>query len=195
LSFDAVRVPRANLLNRYADVSEDGTYSSPIDNRGRRFFTMLGTLVQGGSASVGPASTRRRSPLTIAVKYALFRRQFGEPGGGEELLLDYGMHQRRLFPLLARTYALHFAQEVLALELHEVFSSEQVVGDEEAERRRRAWSPGPRAPRRSAPGTPPAPSRSAARRVAAPATSRSTGSLRSRRTPTCSPRSRATTTY
>ncbi|HMD12308.1 MAG TPA: acyl-CoA dehydrogenase family protein, partial [Marmoricola sp.] len=138
LSFDAVRVPRANLLNRYADVSEDGSYSSPIDNRGRRFFTMLGTLVQGRVCVGGAGINAAKVALTIAVKYALFRRQFGEPGGGEELLLDYGMHQRRLFPLLARTYALHFAQEVLALELHEVFSSEEVVGDEEAERRRRA---------------------------------------------------------
>ncbi|RZM01720.1 MAG: hypothetical protein EOP68_21780, partial [Sphingomonas sp.] len=49
----------------------------------------------------------------LAVKYALGRRQFGNPGAGEELLLDYGLHQRRLFPLIARTYALHFAQEVL----------------------------------------------------------------------------------
>ena len=40
----------------------------------------------------------------------------------EELLLDYGQHQRRLFPLLARTYALHFAQEVVAGQCHEVFS-------------------------------------------------------------------------
>lgn len=138
LSFDAVQVPRANLLNRYADVSEDGTYSSPIDNRGRRFFTMLGTLVQGRVCVGGAGINAAKVALTIAVKYALFRRQFGEPGGGEELLLDYGMHQRRLFPLLARTYALHFAQEVLALELHEVFSSEEVVGDVDAERRRRA---------------------------------------------------------
>ncbi len=115
LSFDAVRVPRANLLNRYADVSEDGTYSSPIDNRGRRFFTMLGTLVQGRVCIGGAGINAAKVALTIAVKYALFRRQFGEPGGGEELLLDYGMHQRRLFPLLARTYALHVAQEVLAL--------------------------------------------------------------------------------
>ncbi len=139
LSFDAVRVPRANLLNRYADVSEDGTYSSPIDNRGRRFFTMLGTLVQGRVCVGGAGINASKVALAIAVKYALFRRQFGEPGsGGEELILDYGMHQRRLFPLLARTYALHFAQEVLALELHEVFSSHEVAGDEESERRRRA---------------------------------------------------------
>ena len=51
----------------------------------------------------------------------------------------------------------------------------------------------PRAPRRSAPGTRPTPSRSAARRAAAPATWPRTGSRRSRPTPTCSPRSRATT--
>ncbi|HET6625587.1 MAG TPA: acyl-CoA dehydrogenase, partial [Nocardioidaceae bacterium] len=56
-------------------------------------------------------------------KYGLVRRQFGSPGADqEELLLDYGMHQRRLFPLLARTYALHFAQERVAAELHDAFS-------------------------------------------------------------------------
>src|SRR5690606_8437084 len=43
--FDRVRVPRDALLNRYADVSADGTYSSPIENPSRRFFTMLGTLI------------------------------------------------------------------------------------------------------------------------------------------------------
>ncbi|WP_033709665.1 acyl-CoA dehydrogenase family protein, partial [Mycobacterium avium] len=45
--FDHVRVPRVNLLNKYGDVAPDGTYSSPIENPNRRFFTMLGTLVRG----------------------------------------------------------------------------------------------------------------------------------------------------
>ena len=45
--FDNVRVPRDNLLNKYGDVADDDTYSSPIDNPNRRFFTMLGTLVRG----------------------------------------------------------------------------------------------------------------------------------------------------
>jgi acyl-CoA oxidase len=72
--------------------------------------------------------------LSIAVKYALGRRQFGNPGGGEELLLDYGLHQRRLFPLIAKTYALHFAQEILAGQLHAVFSATEEVD----ERTRRA---------------------------------------------------------
>ena len=43
LWFDGVRVPREALLNRFADVAEDGTYSSEIENPNRRFFTMLGS--------------------------------------------------------------------------------------------------------------------------------------------------------
>ena len=133
--FDGVRVPRAALLNRFADVTEDGEYVSDIESPGRRFFTMLGTLVQG-RVSVGAAGvSAAKVALTVAVRYGLQRRQF-ETGAGEEdaeqLLLDYGLHQRRLFPRLARTYALHFAQEVLAGALHDVFSG--ITTDEESRR-------------------------------------------------------------
>ncbi|WP_298041354.1 acyl-CoA dehydrogenase family protein, partial [uncultured Microbacterium sp.] len=31
LTFDQVRIPRTNLLNKYGDVAADGTYTSPID--------------------------------------------------------------------------------------------------------------------------------------------------------------------
>jgi len=81
---------------------------------------MVANFVRGGAAI-----NASKVAITIAVKYALLRRQFGAPGsGGEELLLDYGMHQRRLFPLIARTYAFHFAQEQLAAGLHEAFSTD-----------------------------------------------------------------------
>jgi acyl-CoA oxidase len=132
--FDDVRIPRENLLNRYADVTETGVYESAIDNPDRRFFTMLGTLVQGRVCVGGAAINASKVALSIAVRYALERRQFGNPDGPEELLLDYGLHQRRLFPLLAKTYALHFAQEVLAGQLHAVFSATEEVD----ERTRRA---------------------------------------------------------
>jgi acyl-CoA oxidase len=126
LWFDGVRVPRESLLNRYAVVTEDGRYFSDIENPDKRFFTMLGTLVQGRVCVGGAAINASKVALTIAVKYGLERRQFGSPGSGrEELLLDYGQHQRRLFPLLARTYALHFAQEQVAAGLHEVFSASE----------------------------------------------------------------------
>ena len=57
--FDGVRVPRTALLNQFADVTADGVYESPIENPNRRFFTMLGTLVQG-RVCVGGARHQRR---------------------------------------------------------------------------------------------------------------------------------------
>jgi acyl-CoA oxidase len=129
IRFTGVRIPRENLLDRYAEVSETGVYSSPIENPDRRFFTMLGTLVQGRVCVGGAAINASKVALSIAVRYALERRQFGNPGGPEELLLDYGLHQRRLLVPLARTYALHFAQEVLAGQLHAVFSATEEVDD------------------------------------------------------------------
>ncbi|MEU7372701.1 acyl-CoA dehydrogenase [Streptomyces albidoflavus] len=123
LHFDGVRIPREALLNRFADVTPEGVYESPIDNPNRRFFTMLGTLVQGRVSVGGAAVNAAKVALTIATRYATRRRQFEPaPGEQEQLLLDYGLHQRRLLPLIARTYALHFAQDVVRTRLHEVFS-------------------------------------------------------------------------
>ncbi|WP_067986288.1 acyl-CoA dehydrogenase family protein [Nocardia caishijiensis] len=112
--FDNVRIPRENLLNRYADVAPDGTYSSEIENPSRRFFTTLGTLVRGRVSVGGAAAAGARVALSIAVRYALARRQFADPDtGAETLLLDYRSHQRRLLPLVAKSFALAFAQNDL----------------------------------------------------------------------------------
>ncbi|MBM7809569.1 acyl-CoA dehydrogenase family protein [Saccharothrix algeriensis] len=121
LSFDGVRVPRSALLDRYGSVSPDGVYSSPVEGDGRRFFTMLGTLVRGRISVAGGAGSATKRALAIAVRYGLARRQFTRPGGDEEVVvLDYLAHQRRLLPALATTYALHFAQEELVSALHDV---------------------------------------------------------------------------
>jgi acyl-CoA oxidase len=119
--FDSVRVPREALLNRYGDVDADGVYTSPIENPSRRFFTMLGTLVQGRVCIAAASVSAAKSALTIAVRYGLRRRQFGPAPGHEVPLLDYRTHQRRLMPLLARTYALHFAQAALTARFDRAF--------------------------------------------------------------------------
>jgi acyl-CoA oxidase len=122
LTFDHVRVPRTNLLNRYGDIDADGIYTSPIDDPDRRFFTMLGTLVRGRVSVAGAAGAAARSALAIAVRYAERRRQFTRPGGsGEEVaLLDYRAHQRRLLPAIATSYALAFAQDEMVGVLHDL---------------------------------------------------------------------------
>ncbi|MEX2620441.1 MAG: acyl-CoA dehydrogenase [Egibacteraceae bacterium] len=132
ISFDRVRVPRSALLDRFGHVTEDGRYTSPIDSPNRRFFTMIGTLIQGRVSISGAALSATKSALTIAVRYGLRRRQFGPPDGEEILLLDYRTHQRRLLPALATTYALHFAQGELVAELDRIFTT----GDDEDRERR-----------------------------------------------------------
>ncbi|GAA2532706.1 acyl-CoA dehydrogenase [Streptomyces koyangensis] len=144
LHFDGVRVPREALLNRFADVTPEGVYESPIDNPNRRFFTMLGTLVQGRVSVGGAAVNAAKVALTIATRYATRRRQFEPaPGEQEQLLLDYGLHQRRLLPLIARTYALHFAQDVVRTRLHQVFSG--IETDDQARRELEARAAGTKA--------------------------------------------------
>jgi acyl-CoA oxidase len=136
--FDNVRVPRENLLNRYGDVAEDGTYTSPIENPNRRFFTMLGTLIRGRVTVGGSGAAAARVALDIATRYALQRKQFSAPDGDEVLVMDYLVHQRRLLPLIARSYALQFAQNELVAKCHELQSAENPDAEEQRELESRA---------------------------------------------------------
>lgn len=123
LHFDGVTVPRFNLLNRYGSVAADGTYSSDISSPGRRFFTMLGSLVQGRVTLDGAVTLASALAINIAVTYGNQRRQFDSGNaGGETLLLDYGKHQQRLIPRIAQVYAQFFANHDLMQHYVEVFS-------------------------------------------------------------------------
>jgi acyl-CoA oxidase len=134
LGFDRVRVPREALLDRFGSVAVDGTYSSPIEHVGTRFFTMLGTLVQGRVSISGAAVSAGKTALTIAIRYGDSRRQFAAPGTDTEVpILDYLAHQRALLPALAKTYALSFAQAALVAELELVRTATEA--DESAHRR------------------------------------------------------------
>lgn len=137
--FDHVRVPRVNLLNKYGHVAADGTYSSPIDNPNRRFFTMLGTLVRGRITVGGSAGAAAHVALDIATRYALQRRQFSAPDeDAEVLIMDYLTHQRRLFPLIASSYALQFAQNELVGKCHDVQTADAPDTEEQRELEARA---------------------------------------------------------
>ena len=143
LTFRDVRVPREALLNRFGDVAEDGTYSSPIASDGRRFFTMIGTLIRGRISVAGTAGSATKRALAIAVRYGNTRRQFERPdGSGEVVLLDYRAHQRKLLPALATTYALNFAQHELVAALADQASEEAASHSERRQRELEARAAG-----------------------------------------------------
>lgn len=110
--FNNVRVPRENLLDKYGEIRDDGTYFSPIKNPNKRFFTMLGTLVGGRICVARGALGGAKMALSIAVKYALNRRQFNDNVKiQEDLIMDYPTHQIRLTPSIASAYVYHVTLE------------------------------------------------------------------------------------
>ena len=163
ISFDHVRVPRAMLLDRYGGVDDTGTYHSPIESA-------PGSPLLHDARHPGArpdlrqcrGGDRRPAGLSIATRYALQRRQFAVPGTAEPVLLaDYLPHQRRLLPLIAKAYALGFAQNDSARRW-----SDPSAGRRHTEAEKRSSRPGPPASRPSRPGSPTTPCRRAARPAA-----------------------------
>lgn len=113
IRFDNVVIPKDNMLDRFARVNDEGEFESPISSDNRRFFTMLGTLVGGRIGIPRSGNAAGKSALTIAIRYGDKRTQFGPEGAAEVPILNYRTHQRRLMPLLANAYALHFALQYL----------------------------------------------------------------------------------
>ena len=112
IQFSNVRIPRFNMLQKYAKVSREGEVTMPPSEQ-------LGySALIGGRVTMMMDSYRMTSRfVTIALRYAIFRRQFKSKisGGDQETkLIDYPLHQKRLFPYLAAAYL--FSQGALYLE-------------------------------------------------------------------------------
>lgn len=131
LRFRSVRIPRDNLLNRFGDVARDGKYTSPLPSINKRFAATLGELV-GGRVGLAYSSVGvLKIAVIIAVRYSLLRQQFGPPKQPEISILDYQSQQHKLMPMLASTYAFHFATSHLVDTYGEMKKThdEELVGD------------------------------------------------------------------
>ena len=92
-TFFNMRIPREHLLNRTGDVTSDGEYVTPFKDPSKRFGVSLGALSNGrvGLTHYGPCFMNQA--LTIAIRYAAVRKQFGPGNGQEELpIIEYQLH-------------------------------------------------------------------------------------------------------
>lgn len=72
--FDNVRIPKANLLNRLSDVSDDGIFTSPIKNADARFGLSLGGLSTGRMLLSYSMLTKAMTAVKIALRFAVMRK-------------------------------------------------------------------------------------------------------------------------
>lgn len=107
IRFNHVRVPLDNLLNRFGSVLEDGTYVSPIKSESDRFARTLAALLFGRLLYIVGPTIALQNALTISIRYACQRQQFGE-AKNETYIWNYPSHQLKLVPPLAYSWAFFF---------------------------------------------------------------------------------------
>uniref|UniRef100_A0A9J8ABK4 Acyl-coenzyme A oxidase n=1 Tax=Cyprinus carpio carpio TaxID=630221 RepID=A0A9J8ABK4_CYPCA len=116
LKLENVRIPRENMLMKYAKVEPDGTYVKPPSDK-----LTYGTMVFIRSMIVGESARALSKSCTIAIRYSAVRHQSElRPGEPEPQILDYQAQQYKLFPLLATAYAFHFVGQYMSKTYHRI---------------------------------------------------------------------------
>jgi acyl-CoA oxidase len=125
LRFRNVRVPRANLLNRFSNVdAKTHRFSSTIEKRRDRFLRVSDQLMSGRIVIGSCAINLCQITLLAAVRFAIARKQ-ALRGGGSTCLYEHMTHRRVLLPLLAKTYAMRIAFTAVKQKYHDMVVHEQ----------------------------------------------------------------------
>ena len=109
LGFDQFRIPRTNMLMKYSQVTPQGAYVKPPQEK-----LSYGTMIYVRTNIAGENASRLQKAVTIATRYSAVRRQSELiPGKPEVKIIEYQTQQLKLFPYIAMSYGLQFAAENL----------------------------------------------------------------------------------
>ncbi|EDW91247.1 probable peroxisomal acyl-coenzyme A oxidase 1 [Drosophila yakuba] len=107
LGLDHVRIPRTNMLMKFAKVERDGTFKASPASR-INYLTMVYTRC----LIVSQNSMLHLAAATIATRYSAVRRQSPiEPNQPEPQIIDHVTQRLKLFPEIATGIAYHLATE------------------------------------------------------------------------------------
>lgn len=115
IMFNNYRIPKDNFLNRTGDVNDDGIYESVFSEPSKILGAALESLSAGRIGIMHESTNTISHAVVIAVRYAAVRKQFGVDRSGEESsIIDYPLHQWRLFPYLAAACVLKISVHSLS---------------------------------------------------------------------------------
>lgn len=104
IKFKQYRVPRDALLDRFGSVDEEGNYTSPIENDGKRFANSIACLTGGRVLICRLSAEAGLMSSAITLRYGTARKQFGPEGGPETALIDYPLYQYRTITKFVDTF-------------------------------------------------------------------------------------------
>ncbi|KAG7384306.1 hypothetical protein PHYBOEH_009570 [Phytophthora boehmeriae] len=113
-AFHKVRIPRENMMMRYAKVLSDGTFVRPKSDK-----LVYLTMVYVRATLIKALGERLAMGTTITARFSAARIQGRKPDmKGEFQVLDYQNQQHALFPLIAIAYASQFAGSMV-IDMHD----------------------------------------------------------------------------
>tara|TARA_B110000285_G_scaffold228035_1_gene290347 strand:+ start:762 stop:1175 length:414 start_codon:yes stop_codon:yes gene_type:complete len=107
-TFNQVRIPRDNMLQKFIQVDREGTFS--IEGDLREMYAVMMFIREG---LIHKIKFVMNKALLIGLRYSTVRRQFKNISGQKEetQLIDYQTQQMKLFPILAFMFAMTFTSD------------------------------------------------------------------------------------
>lgn len=104
IQFHKVRVPRSHMLQKWAKLERDGTYSPPPSPA-----VMYATLIPERLTLILSTTQLAGQALTIATRYGVVRRQ----GHQNQQIMDYQSHYSQIIPLISFLHMLNSASDTV----------------------------------------------------------------------------------